>query len=187
MSNSGYTGPSAGGGDNLQALREIHSYLWLVSPSLSSGSSAYQLTLGLPAVHSSDVDSSIASWESITSAPNRLSGPVQFVLKLLDSWHLSRYDAVFLLGFYPADNDFVQAVLAGTADLHSRDVRDRIAHLFHIRQTLSSLFRDLDVENEWLREPHTLLDEREPLELLLSGSMENLLLVKDYVDAAAGR
>lgn len=119
--------------------------------------------------------------------PQRISGPVQFVLKLLDSWRLSRDDAVLLLGFDQKDNGFVQAVLAGAADLHGRDARDRIAHLFHIRQTLSSLFRDLDVENEWLREPHTLLDEQEPLKLLLGGSMEDLLLVKEYVDAAAGR
>ena len=81
----------------------------------------------------------------------------------------------------------MQAVLTGAADLHGRDARDRIAHLFYIRQTLSSLFRDLDVENDWLREPHTLLDEQEPLKLLLGGSMEDLLLVKEYVDAAAGR
>ena len=119
--------------------------------------------------------------------PQRISGLIQFVLKLLDSWRLSRDDAVFLLGFDQADNGFVQAVLAGAADLHGRDVRDRIAHLFHIKQTLASLFRDLDVENEWLREPHTLLDEREPLKLLLTGSIEDLLLVKEYVDAAAGR
>ena len=58
---------------------------------------------------------------------------------------------------------------------------------FHIRATLASLFRDLEVENDWLREPHTLLDEREPLNLLLGGSMEDLLLVKEYVDAAAGK
>ncbi|MDE2705982.1 MAG: DUF2384 domain-containing protein, partial [Gemmatimonadota bacterium] len=90
-------------------------------------------------------------------------------------------------GFDQADNGFVQAVLAGTANLRGRDVHDRIAHLFDIRQTLSSLFRDLDVENEWLREPHTLLDEQEPLKILLGGSMEDLLLVKEYVDAAAGR
>lgn len=100
---------------------------------------------------------------------------------------MSEDDAVLLLGFDQADNNLVRAILAGVVDLHGRDVRDRIAHLFHIRATLSSLFRDLDVENEWLREPHTLLDEREPLELLLGGSMEDLLLVKEYVDAAAGR
>ena len=119
--------------------------------------------------------------------PQRISGPVQFVSKLLENWRLNRDDAVLLLGFDQKDNGLVQAVLAGVADLHDRDVRDRIAHLFHIRQTLSSLFRDLDVENEWLREPHTLLDEQEPLKLLLGGSMEDLLLVKEYVDAAAGR
>ena len=124
---------------------------------------------------------------SYQTNPQRISGPVQFVLKLLENWRLNRDDAVLLLGFDQKDNGFVQAVLAGAADLHDRDVRDRIAHLFHIRKTLSSLFRDLDVENEWLREPHTLLDEQEPLKLLLGGSMEDLLLVKEYVDAAAGR
>ena len=124
---------------------------------------------------------------SYQTNPQRISGPVQFVLKLLENWRLSRDDAVLLLGFEQKDNGFVQSVLAGAADLHDRDARDRIAHLFHIRQTLSSLFRDLDVENEWLREPHTLLDEQEPLKLLLGGPMEDLLLVKEYVDAAAGR
>ena len=123
----------------------------------------------------------------IASQPKRISGPVQFVLKLLENWHLSRDDAVLLLGFDQEDHGFVRAILTGAADLHGRDIRDRIAHLFHIRQTLSALFRDLDVENEWLREPHTLLDGQEPLKLLLGGSMEDLLLVKEYVDAAAGR
>ena len=124
---------------------------------------------------------------SYQTNPQRISGPVQFVLKLLENWRLSRDDAVLLLGFDQKDNGFVQAVLAGAADLHDQDVRDRIAHLFQIRKTLSALFRDLDVENDWLREPHTLLDEQEPLKLLLGGSMEDLLLVKEYVDAAAGR
>lgn len=118
--------------------------------------------------------------------PKRLSGPVQFVLKLLDYWRLGRDDAVFLLGFDSTDNDYVKDVLNGVASFRGRDVRDRIAHLFHIWTTLSSLFQDRDVENDWLREPHALLDEQSPLNLLLGGAMENLLLVKEYVDAAAG-
>ena len=119
--------------------------------------------------------------------PRGVSGPIQFVLKLLDGWRLTKEDAVVLLGFDESDSDFVRAVLEGKATLHGRDVRDRITHLFQIRKTLSTLFRDLDVENEWLREPQFLLEGQEPLELLLGGSMENLLLVKEYVDAAAGR
>ena len=190
MSKFGYAEPSAVRGDNLQALRAIHPHKWnprLASPSLSGGSSAYELNLGLTTGHSSDAGLDVESWESLTSAPKRISGPVQFVLKLLENWHLSKDDAVLLLGFDQEDNGFVRAVLAGSADLHGRDIRDRIAHLFQIRKTLSALFRDLDVENEWLREPHTLLDGQEPLKLLLGGSMEDLLLVKEYVDAAAGR
>lgn len=190
MPKSSYDRPSEVGSDNPQDLHEIHLYQMKprpVFPSFASGPSAYELHLGLTAGHSSDVGPDIASWESIIYAPNRISGPIQFVLKLLENWRLNRDDAVFLLGFDQANNGFVQAVLTGAADLHGRDARDRIAHLFHIRQTLSSLFRDLDVENDWLREPHTLLDEQEPLKLLLGGSMEDLLLVKEYVDAAAGR
>ena len=190
MSKPGYDGPSEVGSYNPQALHAIHLYQRnprLVLPFFASGSSAYELNLGLISGHSSDVGLDVASWKSLIYTPNRVSGPVQFVLKLLDSWRLNRDDAVFLLGFDQTNNGFVQAVLTGAADLHGRDVRDRIAHLFHIRRTLSALFRDLDVENDWLREPHTLLDEQEPLKLLLGGSMEDLLLVKEYVDAAAGR
>ncbi len=185
-----YDRPPAVGADNPHDLHENHLYQVRprpVLPPFASGTPAYELHLGLTTGHSSGGDSDIASWQSIIYTPNRISGPIQFVLKLLDSWRLNRDDAVLLLGFDRKDNGFVQAVLAGVANLQGRDVRDRIAHLFHIRQTLSVLFRDLDVENEWLREPHTLLDEQEPLKLLLGGSMEDLLLVKEYVDAASGR
>lgn len=190
MSKPGYDGPSAVGSDNLQALHATRHYQRNPKPAFpffASGSSPYRLQLGRTSGRSSNVDLGVGSRRSIISVPKRISGPVQFVLKLLESWRLSEDAAVLLLGFDQADNNLVRAILAGVVDLHGRDVRDRIAHLFHIRATLSSLFRDLDVENEWLREPHTLLDEREPLELLLGGSMEDLLLVKEYVDAAAGR
>ena len=181
------------GYDNLQALHAIHHYKRKrksALPSSASGSSAYQLKPGLTAVRSPDVGFDVGNWRSLAFTRQRVSGPIQFVLKLLESWHLNKDDAVPLLGFDQTDNKLVQAVLAGAIDLHDRDdrdVRDRIAHLFHIRATLSALFRNLDVENEWLREQHPLLDEREPLNLLLGGSMEDLLLVKEYVDAAAGR
>ena len=126
-------------------------------------------------------------WLTSRQESRRLSGPIQFVLKLLDSWRLTQGDVVALLGYDESDSDLVRAVLEGCATIHGRDVRDRIAHLFQIRKTLATLFRDLDVENEWLRESHALLEGREPLSLLLGGSMENLLLVREYVDAAAGR
>ncbi len=75
----------------------------------------------------------------------------------------------------------------GYGILSGCDVRDRIACLLEIRGTLSGLFKDQDVENDWLREPHSMLNDQKPLDLLLEGSIENLLLVRDYAALAAGR
>ena len=91
-----------------------------------------------------------------------------------------------ILGYDSDDFEHVSAVLDGREQFGGRDVRERITHLFHIRRALWSLFRDLDVENDWLREQHHMLSEKSPLSLMLEGSMEALLLVREYVDAAAG-
>ena len=117
----------------------------------------------------------------------RLTGPVQFLKKLLEIWELESADATVLLGLDRNDAVHAKKVLAGQAVLKGRDVTDRIVHLFQIRKTLSALFRDEVVENQWLREPHGMLDESTPMELMLEGSMENLLLVREYVETAAGR
>lgn len=118
---------------------------------------------------------------------NRLNGPIQFVLKLLEYWHLDISDAVGLLGYEPIEIDYINSVLEGNDQFRGRDVKYRIAHLFQIREILRSLFRDLEVENEWLREPHKRLDGKSPLSLLLSGSMDDFQLAMEYVDAVAGR
>ena len=117
----------------------------------------------------------------------RLTGPIQFVRNLLKTWNLEQIDAVFLLGFEVSDRHHVDNLLNGYAPLVGRDIKDRIAYLFQIRGTLSILFQSKEVENEWLREKHTMLNDQKPLEMLLEGTMENLLLVKDYVNVAAGR
>ena len=117
----------------------------------------------------------------------RLTGPVQFLKKLLESWELESTYATVLLGLDRDDASQAADVLAGRAILKGRDAKDRITHLYQIRKTLSALFRDEDVENQWLREPHTMLNGSSPMDLMLEGSMENLLLVREYVEAAAGR
>ena len=79
--------------------------------------------------------------------PPRLTGPLQFVVKLLKSWQLSMRDAAGLLGFREEDRDYVEDVLRGKAMFRGRDVNDRIANLFWIRNLLRSLFRNLEEEN----------------------------------------
>ena len=128
-----------------------------------------------------------ASARLLRSVTSRLSGPILFVTRLLDAWGLDRGSAAILLGFERADHTFVSHLLDGHVALRGRDVKDRIVHLFEIRSTLSALFQDLEVENAWLRESQPLLDDRTPIDLMLEGSIENLLLAKEYVLAAAGR
>lgn len=123
-------------------------------------------------------------------SPKRKSGPVRFIETLLGTWQLDPDNAIPLLGFESsevADVAYVRAILDGRQPLVGRDIKYRIACLIVIRSTLSGLFRDEAVENEWLREAHPLLDNRAPMDLMLEGRMENLLLVKEYVDEFAGR
>lgn len=111
-----------------------------------------------------------------------------FVDKLLAMWNLGREDAVGLLGCEQTDagREYVRAFLDGRAPLVARETRNRIAGLFRISLLLFGLFRDKDVENEWLREPHAMLDDRRPMDLLLDGTRESLIRVKEYVERTAG-
>lgn len=119
----------------------------------------------------------------------RVTGPVRFIVKLIATWDLKPEvaSACTLLGFEPSEVPHVRDVLQGRDTLRGRDVKDRIAHLFRIRTLLSSLFRDDAVENEWLREPRDILKGKAPMDLLMEGSMENLLLVRELVELATGR
>lgn len=119
------------------------------------------------------------------SGSAKLTGPIQFLAELLASWRLEPESAVLLLGQEPSYD--VDKLLRGDAQLSGRDTKDRIACLFRIRKNLSSLFRDKDTENAWLRERHSPLGGQTPMEMLLEGSMENMLTVKEYVDWMAGR
>ena len=123
------------------------------------------------------------------ASPNRgrITGPVQFVNHLLATWDLKPKAACILLGFEPSRVAHVNDVLQGYQTLAGRDAKDRISHLFQIRKLLSALFQDEAVENEWLREPRDVLKGKTPMDLLLEGSMENLLLVREYVELVTGR
>lgn len=117
---------------------------------------------------------------------SRLTGPIQLLNRILKSWRLDELDVIPLLGLEPSDKGYAEDLLAGREALKGRDAKDRLAYLIQMRMTLSAWFQDETVENEWLREPQDLLDGKVPMDLLLEGSMENLLLVKEYVEAATG-
>lgn len=118
--------------------------------------------------------------------PGRLTGPVRFFAKLLDLWKLNAESGWALLGYDESEKHLVSDLLAGATSLRGRDAKDRIATLFRIQAILKGLFRNIDAENEWLRAPQSALGERSPMELLLNGSMEKMLTVRQLVERMAG-
>jgi transcriptional regulator with XRE-family HTH domain len=137
-----------------------------------------------------DVDSSEHADTGGGPAPSpdpasEIAAPVEFVRRLTDAWSLEERDATRLLGFEQTET--LDELLATTSALRTRDVKDRVRHLLTIREALHRLFRDLDTERQWLREPKSALENRSPVALLLEGSMENLLLVSQFVQWMVGR
>ncbi len=115
---------------------------------------------------------------------DRIVGPVQFVSKLFQSWNLDLAQATRLLGYEPGDQPTVAAILAGRTSLRGADVKARIAALFRIKALASGLFRE--GEQAWMRTPRLELGNRAPLDMLLEGSMENLLALRQYVEHISG-
>jgi transcriptional regulator with XRE-family HTH domain len=113
------------------------------------------------------------------------AAPVRFVVKLMDAWDIDEKEASRLLGF--EDEKAFSELASGAATLDSRDIKDRVRHLLRTREALHSLFRDIDTEREWLREPRSELNGQSPLALLLEGSMENFLVVSQFVQWMVGR
>jgi hypothetical protein len=116
--------------------------------------------------------------------PDRLTGPVQFLGKLIEAWDIMPSDARLLLGF--EDDAMAEAVLAGRTSLRGVDVKARIAALFRIKSLLGQLLRDVSVERAWMRTSVSHLGNRSPIELLRDGSMESLLTLRQYVEHISG-
>lgn len=125
---------------------------------------------------------------AVEAAPvfkGRLTGPAQVTKQLARRWGLQLNQVATLLDLQSARH--AADILNGVTTLSGRDRHDRVRNLFLIHETLSQLFRDPTVESEWLREPRSGLRDKNPLELMLTGSMEELISVRRYVEYLAGR
>ncbi len=115
----------------------------------------------------------------------RLTAPVKFFKKLTELWELDEEVSARLLGF--EDKKHALHLLSGARNLSTRDEKDRVKYLFRIHEVLYSLFQDVDVECDWLRERRPEMENQSPIDLLSEGSMANMLLVKQFVERMAGR
>ncbi len=121
----------------------------------------------------------------------RLSAPgLRTFLAIADLWLLSEEQRRLVLG-YPSRSTFHNwARLARTHGEFTLDVDTlaRISAVLGIHQALGILFGTEAEGLAWLRGPHaaTVFGGRPPLALLTSGSLDALLTVRRFLDAARG-
>lgn len=135
------------------------------------------------AIHAGHLAQPTSSKETLVRG--RITGPVAYLKLLLKEWRLKDIDAAPLLGFERDQTSEAIAILNGIRTLAGHDAKDRIRALFNINALLGDIFRDDDSKNQWLRRHHDSLEET-PLKLMLSGSMEKLLVVRDFAKYTAG-
>lgn len=116
----------------------------------------------------------------------RISGPVQFLIVLRTNWNLEYSELGIMLGLDQSEEARCKNILKGIESLSGRDMNDRFSYLFSIRSYLDSLFRDLEVENKWLRKKQHMLYGESPMSLLLEGSIKSMLAVEQYVEMVSG-
>jgi len=114
----------------------------------------------------------------------RFDGPTGLVdafIKTSQRWLLNVNQQATLLG-YKNNETGALSILFGRMRIPSQDVRDRITYLLGISITLGRLFgEDPNKELAWLRSPRKVFEKKSAIDLLLTGSMANLLLVWSYV------
>jgi hypothetical protein len=81
----------------------------------------------------------------------------------------------------------MEALYRGRTSLRTRDEKDRLRAVLRIATDLYALYRDEREIRGWLREQKKRFGGRSAYDLMMEGSMENLLRVKQVLEALSGR
>lgn len=122
----------------------------------------------------------LASHAATPKATKRLSPPIwPSFFALADVWKLSIDGQIVLLG--------TRAIhLEGGGGALSVDQEDRVSHLLSIFKALQVLFPVPDRADRWLRNPHRFFGGRSALDVILGGKLEDIVKVRNDVDAPRG-
>lgn len=107
------------------------------------------------------------------SVEEAILADVRKLLKLND------LEVAQLLGFLDGPIDVTKLLAKGTSPL-SRDWSDRLQHLFDAFYVLLSIYSKSDAQ-KWMKTPLDILEGASPRELLLTGNMVDLLVVKRLI------
>lgn len=121
----------------------------------------------------------------------RLSAPaLRTFAAIADLWGLNEEQRRLVLG-YPSRSTYQNwmklARAQGEVTLDV-DALMRLSAVFGVHQALGVLFADVQEQLGWLKGPHDapLFGGQKPLSLITSGSLDGIVLVRRFLDAARG-
>lgn len=116
-----------------------------------------------------------------------LSGPaLRTFFRIAQLWNLSNDEQMILLGISARSTYYKWK--KNTDVVLSRDTLERISYILGIYKSLQILLPDKKLADEWVKQPNSapLFDGRSALDLMMSGRVADLFIVRQYLDAERG-
>jgi hypothetical protein len=114
-----------------------------------------------------------------------VTAPVKAVLSILRRWTIGDDVGAQILG--TDEPGYVADLRSGAASLKTRDMRDRARLLLDIYEGVFALLRNSEAEQVWIKIPRQDLDGQSVLDLMIEGSLRNLIRAQAFVDYVNGR
>jgi len=110
-------------------------------------------------------------------------GALRTFFRIADSWALSAKETRLLLGS-PPESTFYKWE-SGKVGSVPRDLLERVSYLLGIYKALQVLIPVPSAADSWVKRPNQapLFNGRSALDVMLSGNVSDLFLVRQYVDA----
>lgn len=111
------------------------------------------------------------------------------VAALLDKWQLSTETQLALLGMSPESRKVLPQFRRGERPLpNTRDTLDRAGYLLGIHKSLRMLFpEDETLRYGWVHRRNRMLDDREPLQVMVDEGLVGLAKIARFVDFQRGQ
>ena len=116
-----------------------------------------------------------------------LSGPaLRTFFRIAQLWKLSNDEQMILLGISARSTYYKWK--KNTDVVLSKDTLERISYIVGIYKSLQILLPDEKLADEWVKLPNSapLFDGQSALDLMMSGRVADLFIVRQYLDAERG-
>ena len=113
-------------------------------------------------------------------------GALRTFFRIADAWGLASHEARVLLG-NPPESTFYKWK-TGKVGIVPRDLLERLSYLLGIYKALQILLPLPSASDSWVKRPNSapLFNGRSALEVMLSGNVSDLYLIRQYLDAQRG-